>query len=372
MTRVKRSVNAKKKRRKTLELTKGFRGEANSNYKRAKEALTKADSYAYRDRRNRKRDFRRLWITRINAAARLNGMSYGAVHPRPEAGRDRAGPQGPGRHRRARSRDVPPICRGRPRGVGSRCVATPADTKPHRAPLPPERRPFFARHRTVITSHHNPLLKDIRRLQARGASAAASWPRARTCSRRPRPRAGTPRARCCAAGRRRRAEDALAKVSALGSGTRALAVYEERWATRAGRPAVRRAVGRQGPGQRRHRPARRARLRRGVRRARPRHRRPVRAQGGARVDGRDLRRAGRARRARSTSCPGERVALVARARRAAARAGARPRRTLVVGAERAGLPEDVVAACDRAAHIPIANESLNAAMAATLALYELT
>ena len=76
MTRVKRSVNAKKKRRKTLELTKGFRGEANSNYKRAKEALTKADSYAYRDRRNRKRDFRRLWITRINAAARQNDMSY--------------------------------------------------------------------------------------------------------------------------------------------------------------------------------------------------------------------------------------------------------------------------------------------------------
>src|SRR3954447_11191868 len=75
VTRVKRAVNAKKKRRKTLELTKGFRGEANSNYKRAKEALTKADSYAYRDRRNRKRDFRRLWITRINAAARLNGLS---------------------------------------------------------------------------------------------------------------------------------------------------------------------------------------------------------------------------------------------------------------------------------------------------------
>ena len=77
MTRVKRSVNAKKKRRKMLERTKGFRGEANSNYKRAKEAALKADSYAYRDRRNRKRDFRRLWITRINAAARLNGSSYG-------------------------------------------------------------------------------------------------------------------------------------------------------------------------------------------------------------------------------------------------------------------------------------------------------
>ena len=76
MTRVKRAVNAKKKRRKTLELTKGFRGEANSNYKRAKEAVMKADAYAYRDRRNRKRDFRRLWIQRINAAARQNGMTY--------------------------------------------------------------------------------------------------------------------------------------------------------------------------------------------------------------------------------------------------------------------------------------------------------
>ena len=77
MTRVKRSVHAKKKRRATLERAKGFRGEASSNYKRAKEAVMKADAYAYRDRRNRKRDFRRLWITRINAAARQNGISYG-------------------------------------------------------------------------------------------------------------------------------------------------------------------------------------------------------------------------------------------------------------------------------------------------------
>ena len=74
--RVKRSVHARKKRREVLERTKGFRGEANHNYKRAKEALIKAETYAYRDRRNRKRDFRRLWITRINAAARQNGMSY--------------------------------------------------------------------------------------------------------------------------------------------------------------------------------------------------------------------------------------------------------------------------------------------------------
>ena len=87
MTRVSRAVNAKKKRRATLALTKGFRGEANSNYKRAKEALMKADSYAYRDRRNRKRDFRRLWITRINAAARENGMSYSQfIHGIAQAG----------------------------------------------------------------------------------------------------------------------------------------------------------------------------------------------------------------------------------------------------------------------------------------------
>jgi large subunit ribosomal protein L20 len=76
MSRVKRSVHARKKRRATLERTKGFRGQANSSYKRAKEALLKADSYAYRDRRNKKRDFRRLWITRINAAARREGLSY--------------------------------------------------------------------------------------------------------------------------------------------------------------------------------------------------------------------------------------------------------------------------------------------------------
>jgi large subunit ribosomal protein L20 len=77
VTRVKRSIHAKKKRRKTLDLAKGYRGEAHSNYKRAKEAVMKADAYAYRDRRNRKRDFRRLWITRINAAARQNDMTYG-------------------------------------------------------------------------------------------------------------------------------------------------------------------------------------------------------------------------------------------------------------------------------------------------------
>jgi large subunit ribosomal protein L20 len=76
VSRVKRSVHARKKRRATLARAKGYRGQGHSSYKRAKETLLKADQYAYRDRRNRKRDFRRLWITRINAAARREGMSY--------------------------------------------------------------------------------------------------------------------------------------------------------------------------------------------------------------------------------------------------------------------------------------------------------
>ena len=93
MTRVKRSVHARKKRRATLELTKGYRGDATRTTERAKEAVLKADQYRYRDRRNRKRDFRRLWITRINAAARQNGMCYSQfMHGLQLAGR-RARPQ---------------------------------------------------------------------------------------------------------------------------------------------------------------------------------------------------------------------------------------------------------------------------------------
>ncbi len=76
MARVKRSVNARKKRRKVLEEAKGYYGRKSSSYKLAKEQVMRSGAYAYRDRRVRKRDFRRLWITRINAAARLEGMSY--------------------------------------------------------------------------------------------------------------------------------------------------------------------------------------------------------------------------------------------------------------------------------------------------------
>jgi len=87
MARVKRSVNARKKRRKVLEEAKGYYGRKNSSYKLAKEQVMRSGAYAYRDRRVRKRDFRRLWITRINAAARLEGMSYSQLmHGLSEAG----------------------------------------------------------------------------------------------------------------------------------------------------------------------------------------------------------------------------------------------------------------------------------------------
>jgi len=76
MTRVKRSINAHKKRRKVLEEAKGYWGVKKSSYRRAKEQVIKSGTYAYRDRRARKREFRRLWITRINAGARENGLSY--------------------------------------------------------------------------------------------------------------------------------------------------------------------------------------------------------------------------------------------------------------------------------------------------------
>jgi large subunit ribosomal protein L20 len=76
MARVKRSVNARKKRRKVLKEAKGYFGRKHSSYRFAKEQVQRSGMYAYRDRRNRKRSFRSLWITRINAAARLEGMSY--------------------------------------------------------------------------------------------------------------------------------------------------------------------------------------------------------------------------------------------------------------------------------------------------------
>ena len=76
MARVKRAVNAQKKRRTTLELASGYRGQRSRLYRKAKEQVTHSLVYAYRDRKARKGDFRKLWIQRINAAAREQGLTY--------------------------------------------------------------------------------------------------------------------------------------------------------------------------------------------------------------------------------------------------------------------------------------------------------
>ena len=76
MARVKRAVNAQKKRRTILDRASGYRGQRSRLYRKAKEQVTHSLVYAYRDRRKRKGDFRRLWIQRINAASRQNGLTY--------------------------------------------------------------------------------------------------------------------------------------------------------------------------------------------------------------------------------------------------------------------------------------------------------
>ena len=77
MARVKRGVTARARHKKTLDLAKGYRGRSKNTYRAAVEKVEKGLQYAYRDRRAKKRNFRALWIQRINAAARLHGLTYG-------------------------------------------------------------------------------------------------------------------------------------------------------------------------------------------------------------------------------------------------------------------------------------------------------
>ena len=222
----------------------------------------------------------------------------------------------------------------------------------------------------MITSHHNPLLKDIRRLGSRrergrflaegedllAAASEAGWQPVHLL------RAGV-----------EVSEDALAKVSTLASGTRALGVFEERWLSAPAGPLCVALWGIKDPGNvgtilRAAHAFGADSVALGPETADPYNSKAVRASMGA------IFVVPVARVSSVDELPGETVALDAR-RGAPLRGDGRDAGkaiTIVVGAERAGLSEDVLAACDRAAHIPIANESLNAAMAATLALYELT
>ena len=79
MPRVKGGTVTRKRRKKIIKLSKGYYGSKHTLFKTAKEQVMKSYTYAYRDRRQKKRDFRRLWIARINAAARINGMSYSTL-----------------------------------------------------------------------------------------------------------------------------------------------------------------------------------------------------------------------------------------------------------------------------------------------------
>ena len=79
MSRIKRGVTARKRHKKIIKMAKGHKGQRHKLFRRANESVLHALSYAYRDRRDRKGQFRRLWIMRINAAARLNGLTYGKL-----------------------------------------------------------------------------------------------------------------------------------------------------------------------------------------------------------------------------------------------------------------------------------------------------
>jgi TrmH family RNA methyltransferase len=219
----------------------------------------------------------------------------------------------------------------------------------------------------MITSHHNPKLQTIRRLQRKrdgrfvaegedllAAADAAGWEALERYV------AGVDVE-----------PEALAKVSSLGSGTRALAVYRERWAERATGPLCVALWGVRDPGNvgtvlRSALAFGAASVAIGPDTADPYGPKAVRASMGA-VFSVPLARVGGV-----AELPGERVALDAHAGEPLRGAGGDGVTTLVVGGERAGLPDEVVSACDRTAHIPIAGESLNAAMAATVSLYELT
>jgi RNA methyltransferase, TrmH family len=216
----------------------------------------------------------------------------------------------------------------------------------------------------MITSHHNPKLKELRHIARRHderfvaegedlveAAAAAGWPALETYI----------------AGENVEAE-ALAKVSQLGSGTRAIAVYEQRWAEAATGPLCVALWGVHDPGNvgtvlRSALAFGASCVAIGPETADPFGPKAVRASMGA-VFSVPLARVGRV-----DELPAERIALVAGEGQPLR---GRAEGTLVVGAERAGLPAEVVSACERIAHVPIASESLNAAMAATVALYEVT
>ena len=375
MPRATNAVARRKRRKKVLDRAKGYYGRKHSSYRFANEQVMRSDAYAYRDRRNRKRDFRRLWITRINAAARQEGMSYSAAHPRPRRGRRRGQPQDARRHRRQRPRRLPPICRASPGGCRGLSRGTHAIFPGRSAKRPP-----FVFLRAIDYDHHEPTKREAEAGPQAGAQAHARRrgpvrrPRARTCWR-PRgppgaepvelltaagedlggdevepelldgsPRSDRAPARSASGGRPGPRGSTRPASTCTASPTRATSARwsapRRRWS--AGRSCV-------GPGCADPYGPRAVRASMGAVFTQP----LVRAEAGATP--RAAGGAGRPRRRR-------------RWRRSAA-----PRPS-ASGSEREGLPEDVLAACEVAGDDPAAQgaESLNVAAAAAIAMQRIS
>ena len=142
MARVKRGVTTRAKHKRILEQAKGYYGRRKNTIRIARQAVEKAGQYAYRDRKVKKRSFRALWIQRINAAVRAEGLTYGQfIHALKLAGID-ARPQGPGRHRDARGakRSAPSSPRRRARW--RRRQLKPSDRRTNEGARSNPRRPF--------------------------------------------------------------------------------------------------------------------------------------------------------------------------------------------------------------------------------------
>ena len=171
MARVKRAVNAHKKRRSTLEAASGYRGQRSRLYRKANEQLIHSATYSYRDRKARKGDFRQLWITRINAAARANNMTYNRFIQGLRAGRsvtaDRKALTRSGRQRRHRVQRAGRSCPGGRRGRGHRrrrvTNAGGLSASAHSASRTPDQRPLTS----AVLADSNARLAAARRLTSR-------------------------------------------------------------------------------------------------------------------------------------------------------------------------------------------------------------
>ena len=163
MARVKRGVTSHAKHKKVLKAAKGFYGRRKNTIRIAKQAVEKSMQYAYRDRKNKKRTFRALWIQRINAAVREQGLTYAPIHRRPRQGRDRGRPQGAVRN-------------GHPRAGGFRRLCASAPRPPCLSRQPPER---FRGSRARLPASR----ADLRDLSPPGPPALGSTRAVRFCGR---------------------------------------------------------------------------------------------------------------------------------------------------------------------------------------------